>query len=127
MIEKWGLIDAPKNAVLTIEGKVTEMSATWSLKRGAYNSDAISGTMKLEPDNLRCDFLVHNPVAEILAAQGDIGIVGYVFHRFAHELGLKTQQIMVEHMQQVYPEPPKEGTRVSAGERRDFTRGTDVF
>ena len=124
MIDKWDL--ALENAVLVIEGRVTEMSATWSLKRGAYNSDAISGTMKLEPDNLRCDFLVHNPVAEILAAQGDIGIVGYVFHRFAHELGLKTQQIMVEHMQQVYPEPPP-ATRVSAGERRETTSETDVF
>jgi len=126
VIDKWHLTDAPENAVIVIDGRITAMSATWSLKRGAYNSDAITGTIHLEPKNLPCTIVINKPKAEILAAGDDVGIVGAVYQRFAHELGLKTQQIMVEHMRQVYPEPPP-ATRVEAGERRDFTRGTDVF
>ena len=111
---------------LIIEGRVTMISATWTLKRGAYNSDAVTGTMRLEPENLWCPIIVPKPRAEILAAGDGLGIVDAVFQRFGREVQRKTHDLIVEHMNLVYPEPPKEGTRVEAGERKVSQQSTSA-
>ena len=115
VIDRWGY----KGDKIVIEGRVTEIAATMHLKRGDYQSDAISATVKLEPKNLKCDLVVNKPIPEIEETGDDLAIVGLVFRRFGAELALQAQDIMVEHMKNMYPEPEKEGTRVAAGEGRD--------
>ena len=113
VIGRWGYVGDS----LVIEGRVTEIFATMTLKRGEYNSDAISATIKMEPKNLKCDLVVNKPVPEIEESGDDLAIVGLVFRRFGAELALQAQGIMVEHMKNCYPEPPPKA-RVQAGERR---------
>jgi len=117
VIDRWGYVGGK----IVIEGRVTEIAVTMHLKRGDYQSDAISATLTMEPKGLKCDLVVNKPVPEIEETGDDLAIVGLVFRRFGVELALQSQSIMVEHMQRCYPEPEKEGTRVEAGEGRDQT------
>ena len=121
VLARWNLEleGAPENAVLVIEGRVTELSASWTMKRGNYQSDSMTAQMKLEPKNLKCDLLVYHPEAEIIAAKGDLGVVAEVFRQFGNMMGREGQKVMVTHLANVYPEPEKEETRVAAGEGRD--------
>lgn len=123
VIDRWYLDDAPENAVLVIEGHVTEMTTSWTIKEG----DWLNAKVTYEPMNLKCDILVYHPQAAIIAEKGDLGIVAEVFRQFGTMTGREAKRVMVAYQHKVYPEPPKEGTRISAGEGRDTASETVEF
>jgi hypothetical protein len=131
ILERWKLTeDSPPNTALVIEGHVSTISVKWTLKRGHYASDSIDGMIVLQPDNLKCDLLVYHPQAEIIAARGDLGVVGEVFRQFGRMAGIKLQEVAKAHMQEVYPdipEPQPTDSRVDAGKGGHFTTSTQSF
>ena len=113
VLKRWDLIDAPEGTVLVIEGRITEITTSWTVKEG----DWLNAKVTYEPMNLKCDILVYHPQAAIIAEKGDLGIVAEVFRQFGTMTGREAKRVMVAYQHKVYPEPPKE-TRISAGERK---------
>lgn len=122
VLDEWHLDDAPEHANLVIEGRITEMTTSWTIKQG----DWLNAKMTYEPMNLKCDLLVYHPRAAIIAERGDLGIVAEVFRQFGNMTSRESKRIMLVHQGKEYSEPPPEGTRVEAGERRDTAKEKSV-
>lgn len=119
ILDKWGLVGDS----IIIEGMVSEIYVAYDLKRGAYNSDSIRGHLKIHPDNLKCDFAIKHPQAEIVEASGDMGVVGQVVRRAFAELGLQMRLVLGDHFEAVHnvqKESPKT-VKIDAGIPREET------
>lgn len=103
VLDRWDM----KNDRIVVEGHIEEISVTWTMARGEYQADKTTGTLKLIPDNLKCDIVVEKATAEIVESGGDIGIVGQVVKRLSRELDLRVQGLMAEHFEAVYAVPKK--------------------
>lgn len=105
-----GIIDklSPIGDLVLVEGRVTEMSITWQVKRGEYNSDTEIGEIKIEFDNLPCSFLSHGVERSVREYRGTMGIVGDVFRQASTGLAHRVQETMNSHMEAIHTIEPKE-------------------
>lgn len=111
VVERLGAVDDR----VIIEGRITELYVSWTLKRGDYNSEEIRGHMKIAPDNLMCDFIVDKVGQKIMEARGSHVIAGEVFRVAARELDLKCLDQMRMHMLTIYDETKTKEKRVQMG------------
>ena len=118
-MERWNLEGDPE--VIMVNVRVTHLSASWTLKRGKYQSDSVEGTMSAMPPNLVVSVPVYKPLAEVKEAGSDLAILGEVYRKLMFELGLRTQQMAADHIRLVYPEIQEDKPRVGASERRERT------
>jgi len=75
---------------------------------GAFQANVACGHIKYGPENLKCDFAVRNPEAEIIEAGGDTAVVGEVIRRLARELGLQCHAATIAHAENLVAEQARE-------------------
>jgi len=109
-----------ENAHVVIEGYVSEMTYTWTLRRGGragdtYDSDELRTYTKQMPTNLKCDLIIRKPLAAIIAADGDLGIVREVMRQIGRTVELASYGLMVQHLDTLHTIPANESKPQSGG------------